>query len=532
MKYIIDIETNSLISGMVDYSTYPYKLKEDANIWVISIFNLETEEITTLIKEEITRENLSKALKDATEIISHNGAKFDWPVLKLFDLWDYSIGYVGEKSYLNGREIKFIDTLIWSRILYPDRFGGHSLESWGERTGEKKIDFRQICIDKGYIDKKAPRGAEFEKFVPEMPTYCNGDVKTNATVYDKLLGEASSKTYIEPIEQELKLADLSVSRENFGFYFDNELAEWCVEDLTKKMLDIKNKIDPILPMRKLNETEKKHYTPPKIQLKLDGSFSNSIERFVNKHGGSLLEKDGDKFMIINDVEYKLPYHECLKEGIEADIDNLDHVKMYLIDLGWEPTEWRFRNLTQDSKKQNLSVPKRIAALDRWWKATIEGKYKYHRLDYFSGRENIYEQLKKDLEKNETRPILVPTSPSVKVGVEKNLCPNLEKLGESVDFAKDFGEYLTYRSRKNVIAGGLDIEDEIDFEDVNKGWLASYRKEDNRIPTPAIEIGAISNRYKHSIIVNCPRITSLYGEYMRKMLTSGPNFVFFSYDFAS
>ncbi len=100
------------------------------------------------------------------------------------------------------------------------------------------------------------------------------------------------------------------------------------------------------------------------------------------------------------------------------------------------------------------------------------------------------------------------------------------------FAKYFADYLTYRNRKSAIAGG-DIED-MDFdEDVpNTGYLSMYREVDGRIPTPAIEIGAISNRYRHIGVVNIPRVTSLFGEEMRRLFGCGEGFVQLGFDYAS
>jgi len=72
------------------------------------------------------------------------------------------------------------------------------------------------------------------------------------------------------------------------------------------------------------------------------------------------------------------------------------------------------------------------------------------------RTKLLSQLRDD------KPVRVPTSPMVRVGVEKELCPNLVKLGDKVSFANDFTLYLTYKHRKSSIAGG-DVED-MDFDE--------------------------------------------------------------------
>ncbi|MGD4514728.1 hypothetical protein QT738_22695, partial [Xanthomonas citri pv. citri] len=149
--------------------------------------------------------------------------------------------------------------------------------------------------------------------------------------------------------------------------------------------------------------------------------------------------------------------------------------MYLIDLGWQPSEFKVRDLTKDSKKQNLSYKKRVEALDRWLEQTFtEEKYKDSRLSEL-GRGNDRDVIRRKLlsKLQDDKPVRVPTSPMVRVGVEKDLCPNLVKLGDKVSFANDFTLYLTYKHRKSSIAGG-DVEDmDFDEETPNTGFLAMY-----------------------------------------------------------
>lgn len=199
---------------------------------------------------------------------------------------------------------------------------------------------------------------------------------------------------------------------------------------------------------------------------------------------------------------------------------------------WQPVEWKERDLTKDAKKQNLSYEKRVQALERWVNETFNGKYKQQRLDIIEmhDKDQILEEYKERLK--EDYPVRVPTSPNLRVGVEKELCPNLQKLGNKVAFASEFALYLTLKHRRNSIAGG-DIDDmDFDNETPNKGYLSQFREVDQRIPTPAIEIGAATNRYKHIGVVNIPRITSVYGKEMRSLFGAGEGFVQYNFDFSS
>src|SRR5699024_8044282 len=121
-------------------------------------------------------------------LIAHNGVKFDFPMLELFGVLDYKIGFTCNTTVF-GKECQIIDTLVLSRLLNPNRNGGHSIKNWGRLTKDKKIPFRKLCIDKGYIDAKAPKGAEFKQFGPEMVDYCEQDTLVNKTTFSKLTEE-------------------------------------------------------------------------------------------------------------------------------------------------------------------------------------------------------------------------------------------------------------------------------------------------------------------------------------------------------
>jgi DNA polymerase I - 3''-5'' exonuclease and polymerase domains len=525
-RCLVDLESSALLSQMLDYRTLPYKLRKDAKLWCVVVTDLETKESNVAVGNQITKQWMQDALKDYDFIILHNGHKFDLIVLWLFGVLEYSIGYLNESDTCFGREVQFVDTLILSRIANPDRFGGHSLHAWGVRLGNYKTDFRQQCIETGVIEKGSPKASEFLQYTPLMTEYCIQDTLVTGDTYEELVKELSGwDGWKQAIKLEHKLADLSVRRETFGFWFDKESALKCLEDLTVKMQELTDKVNPLLPEIPLSKGKLDDYTPPKNQFKADGTPTVHMVRFVQRLGA----KVEDNQLFYEGNWYTLPLTEPLKTTAKATIDDMDAVKMHLIDLGWEPTEWKERDLTKDSKKQNLSIEKRVKALDRWYSETMAGKYKKARLAIV-GDKDTYNKLRRRL--NENKPVRVPTSPAVRVGVEKELCPHLLELGDKVAFARDFADYLTYRHRKSSIAGG-DIE-EMDFdEDIpNTGFLSMYREEDGRIPTPAIEIGAATNRYRHIGVANIPRASSTYGKEMRSLFGCGEGYVQLGFDFSS
>lgn len=529
MRKVIDIESSNLLANMIDYSSFPYKLRKDARLWCISIYNIDTKQVVSAKLGECTREWLEKQLADCTELIAHHGCKFDYPALRLFGLLDYRIGYLDEPDLVFGKECKITDTHILSRLFFPDRFGGHSLEVWGERVGHNKINFRQVCVEKGYIAKNAPQGAEFQQYVPEMSDYCDGDTYVNSLVYLELMKEKGNWNWEQAIKVENKLADKAINRETLGFWFDKELAIKHLDTLNTTMNQLKANVEPLLPAKPMNKGELDSYTLPARQIAKDGTPSKFLLAFCAKHDCKMLLETGQ--IIFEDKIFGLPYKEPLKTHIPATIDNLDHVKMYLISLGWIPTEWKERDLTKDSKKQSISYDKRIKALYKWYEETINGKYTEQRFSQLDvDRESLLNEFSARLRQD--KPVRVPTSPSVRVGLEKELCPNLTALGDKVAFAKDFALYLTYKHRRNSIAGG-DTEDmDFDFETPNTGYLSMYREQDGRVSTPSIEIGASTNRYRHIGIANIPRATSVFGKEMRSLFGCGPNAVQLGFDFSS
>src|SRR5699024_3865168 len=86
--------------------------------------------------------------------------------------------------------------------------------------------------------------------------------------------------------------------------------------------------------------------------------------------------------------------------------------------------------------------------------------------------------------------------------------------------------------KSSIAGGK--LDDVDYEDEypDTGYLSMYREEDERVSTPAIEIGAGTQRYRHISIANIPRVTSVYGEELRSLFGCGKGMYQFGFDFSS
>lgn len=599
----IDIETNGLLAQMLDYSGFPYKLLPSAKLHCVVVRDVNTGETHSAEREKITKDWLHNVLKGCTHLVAHNGISFDFPALKLFGILDYRIGYLDQSDTVFGQPCQIVDTLLLSRLLSPDRYTpegmGHSLEVWGARLGEHKQDYRTACIEAGYIDKNSTEGQQFSMWTPLLLDYCIQDTVVTCKLFQRLWAEYLDYSgWHQAFKMESKLCDLGVRREHLGFAFDVEKAKIAVADLQEKMKAIADTINPILPPKPRNKGELAEVTPPsnqlkthkavylpKVQIKKDGKLSSAVVKFLSNQEeieyvegdfsfnfggqtfqlpyyealvpeftepsdvmlrfaervGATIEKIDEEWLLFYKGQmYPLPYNEPLELTTEPSIDDIDHVKSYLISLNWEPTEFRVRNLACDSKKQSISYEKRLAALQRYVKETLEdGKYKEQRLELIQAERieinesNLYSVLAEKLKSN--RPVVVPTSPLIRVGVEKELCPSLVRIGEKVAFAKDFALYLTYKHRRNSIAGGVDIDEIWEFDEdnpPNSGYLSQHREVDGRIPTPANTCGTNTFRFKHQGVANIPRVESVYGKEMRSLFCCSTDSFLIGGDFSA
>ena len=514
-KVIFDIETNGFLEDGLDYTSVPFKLKPSYKLWCIVIRDIETEEVFSFSLEDCTKEALAEVLEQCQEIAGHNIVWFDLPVLKLLGLIDYKIAYPGESSILNDNACLITDTLLWSKILDPDRYGGHSLASWGKRFGEYKGDFH-----------------EFEAYSQEMLDYCIQDTKVNALLYKQIQRDKRIGNYDKAMQMEIKMADIIFRQSLFGFDFDSEKAQKCLIELDQKLLETKEKVSPLLPPRKLNQGELKNFTAPKNQFKKDGSVSALMEKFCAKVGATIEGDVGSFTMLYKGKTYELPIREPLETHTESDIDDLDNLKKYLIDMGWNPSEYKERDLTKNTDKSKKTPEQLEETIKRYVTQTFRGYFHKERCELLGCAENEY-ALTRRLQTlgREGKSLFVPTGPKIAVGVDKTLCPNLEELGEKADFVQSVVHYLTYKHRRNMIAGGGFEYDPTTDEEPETGLLSNVR-EDGRIGTPADTLAASTGRFRHKKVCNIPRVTSLYGEPLRSLFRPGYGMWQLGFDFAS
>lgn len=446
------------------------------------------------------------------KIVAHNQINFDLMVTKLA----HNMPFTVEEDSWCGKAVEFEDTLVLSKTLNPDRFGGHSLDKLSEKVSIQKLEFRK------HLDSSV----RFLEFAADMLYYCIYDVKANTQVYHWLDKERQGWDWSDAISLEKSVAELITRQTHRGFKFDKELAEKNVRELDMLMEERRLRVTPMLPKRPATQAFMKNFTPPVRQFKKDGSYAADLIKFVEKHGGILNE---DRTVHLFDTLYELPLPNTpLVTEMDATIDDTTHIKEWLCGLGWQPQEYKEKDLSTDTKKIKLSREKLEASIDRYVAQTLASNFCDDRCDHLdTTKGKLKAQLLKRAEAG--RAIKVLTNPSFTVGQDKEMDSGLEVIAEKFPFVRDVVEYLTYKHRRNsILGGGMEWDEE---EEPEKGYVASVR-EDGRIPTPADTCGAATSRMKHKLVANIPRVTTLFGEPMREMFGVDEGFYQIGYDFDS
>ena len=264
-----DIETNGL---------------DPDTIWCIVAQDVDTKEIVTFTKPKPEEFN-DWVYTNVVTLIFHNGYGFDVPVLaKLFDT-DFSV-------------IKVEDTQLLSYYEQPQREGGHSLASWGERLGFPKGDH-----------------SDWSKFSDEMLTYCIRDVEVTTKLWHHLDSKLTDKDR-EAIELEYTIKANCVKQEHTGWAFDIDGAE-------RLMMTISNDITE-------QETEvRKVFKPRPVFHEL-----KKADKFL-KDGVTISKRYKDQ------LEKGCYYHQDGRWGYnkyqEFNLGSRKQIAEYLQDFGWKPT---------------------------------------------------------------------------------------------------------------------------------------------------------------------------------------------------
>lgn len=544
--YTFDVEGTGLIDeSTVDYTCSPVVKRDNFKLHCAVVHVLDTDDIIAFYdgdtyeldgreyKEEIDGEIYELSGYDPVKyihlpwsefetfikanpkakVIGHNIINYDLLATKLTMGIDYSVGDVDTWA---DTEVNFRDTLVQSKYLNPDRLGGHSLDNLGKKVGLNKIEFR----------KHMPVATRFKVFAADMIFYCIRDVLVNSKVYKYLEKEAEDWDWSDCDLLEKRVADIITRQSHRGFKFNSDAAVKCVQELDAMLQEITERVTPIIPDKPITKTAAKEFTPPAKQIKKNLEPTSYLLNFAEKHGG-VFSEDFTKLTIFGKT-HDLPMpQETLVTHIKAGLSDTTHIKEWLVSLGWEPLGWKERDLTVDQKKIKLDREAYEKVVHRYVEQTLNSNFLVARCEHL--HTDVHGLLDKLLKHDTKKPMKVLTNPTFTIGQDKELCPNLLLMEDEFPYAKDITNWLTYRHRRNsILGGGMEWDDD---EEPEKGYLASVR-EDGRIPTPADTCGAGTSRFKHKLVANIPRTTSLYGVEMRNLFGVDDGYVQIGYDFDS
>lgn len=294
--YTFDIETNGLWEG---------KPTDCNQVWCVGLLDHDTEEYTSFD----CRNNfagLEEFFYNARVLVCHNVLGFDLPVLEaLLDV----------KPNPN---CKVIDTLVWSRALYPDRTleGGHGLEAWGVRNGIPK-----------------PEIEDWTQWSEDILHRCAQDVRNGHTTFRKLCREAKRYDSKAMLRVEQKVSEILFKQCYRGTKLDTNLAMWLVGKLEQRIAQLDEKIKPLLSARcvPVGAITKGIY-------KADGTYKKQVAdywevelqnpNFSVECSGACTEKGNELEGSFQRIDF-----------VEADIGSDKQMKEQLERIGWVPVEF-------------------------------------------------------------------------------------------------------------------------------------------------------------------------------------------------
>jgi DNA polymerase I-like protein with 3'-5' exonuclease and polymerase domains len=254
MRIVLDIETN----------------KAHDKIWCVVTRNIDTDEWFTFKTPEL----LQTYINNATEVVTHNGIFFDFPVLK--KVWGITV-----------KKSQVVDTLVLSRLYNPSLEDGHSLAAWGQRLGFAKGDFTDF--DGGFTE--------------EMLKYCVQDTLVTKELYKHLTKEMENDFSKESIKLEHQVAIIIAEQERNGFRLNEAAALQLLSVLKTKLDAIQVEMATIFPPKVT--TGRTHKTSGKalndiIEPFNPGSRKQIAERLIEK--GWKPKKHTEKGSVIVDEE--------------------------------------------------------------------------------------------------------------------------------------------------------------------------------------------------------------------------------------
>jgi hypothetical protein len=243
LRLIFDAETDGLLRQVTVCHCLVIKDADTGQVW----------RFRKNKREDTIAKGLAM-LDSADMIFGHNIVGYDIPMFeKLFD-WT--------------PQATIRDTLVLARLLFPDQkdkdfrlheqgklegklIGSHNLDSWGQRVGMWKGDYKKKKEAEGVAAGLVPGSDEMRFFVwgtwtEELEDYCANDVEvTNLLMQMAAIRESSD----DAIWVQHMLTDLMSRQQESGFFFDVEEALVLKDELSVARLKMQADLTTDFPGR-------------------------------------------------------------------------------------------------------------------------------------------------------------------------------------------------------------------------------------------------------------------------------------------
>ena len=313
MRLAFDIEANGLLELTINKDS---PVKEGKRIWCMVVMDIDTGETHQFLEYQMKEG--ADLLRKADLIIGHNIIGYDIPMIERI------YGKIETEAY---------DTLIVSRLMYPDRqnhpLGGNSLKCWGKALGCEKIEYE----------------LGFDRYCPEMLEYCVQDVAVTREIFFKQVDFANK--YQMSVELEHSIASIIAQQIENGFGFNLEAAHELEHDLLmEKVLaedEMANIFPPIVEERWSEKTGKRlkdkvtHFNP--------GSRKQISERLREKYGWVAPKTEKGNPKVDAAVLKELPFEEA-----KTLVQYFDNVKMLS-----QVSDWILRSVSSRDGRIHGSV---------------------------------------------------------------------------------------------------------------------------------------------------------------------------------
>lgn len=213
-------------------------LKECDKFWLLQLGDAETDEVTIYSPEtrywhrersewlplpdtvRPIEEGLQR-LREADEVVFHNGIKFDfWAI---------------NKFYPNAlARSQIVDTLVMARLADPEE-RDHRLEAWGHRTGVFKGTYK----------------GDFSRLDDELLVYAPQDIVAGRALYDRV---KQVREWGESCQLEHDVAWIINAQELNGFTLDVQRAEALAADLRGEIDELHRQLQEAFPPVERTET--------------------------------------------------------------------------------------------------------------------------------------------------------------------------------------------------------------------------------------------------------------------------------------